>query len=1024
MLRLSGYRVEVSGVLAACSWLRWALPLCVALALGTEMPTGAAQPNIVFIMADDMGIAELGVTGQLDRAANELPSIDTPNLDSLAMNGLMMNNFYATPICASTRSAVMTGFHNGHSSIDRNGGNNGGNAIRGSDYTMAEMLKSAGYRTAGYGKWGLGGYDHTVTGGGVGNASTAAITHPDATPTANGFDEFYGYLNQVHAHDYYVDFLWEQDGTGGMQVDPVSSSSYSHDLMANRNLQFISDNADPTGENPFFVYGAYTIPHSRFDPPDDAIRQNYLGRGYSNAEANYASMITRLDNTVGDIVDRLKDPNGDGDLSDSVYDNTLIIFTSDNGGTPGENSLFDGGGGLRDDKGSVHEGGTRSPFIAHWNNTIEPDIVNTEDIASLDDLFATFADLAGADRPVGMDSASIAGLFNGEQAEYRASHVFEAANAGDWSIRVGEWKLSKSGSNVMGLYHLPSDPDENDNQFATSPAIANLLHQVALDEGVEADAGSSPSQTTNIVQSKTWAPVANSGSWNAAVNWSGGTQLNTRGTPANNFATGPSANWIATIDNSTTNALESVVSANSKVLGMHVKGSSAAMKVVVSSGVSLEARNGAIIDDGGTVHLESATFNTMRNIDIRPGGTLSGAGEISSGYDTTGTPFVFKSTVTNSGSVDISPGNQATSFTDAASNGGFEMGSGNPFSQTDSWDNFGGDQSRNARNQSNPSAGSSRGIVGVSSTGAAVSPSQITDRSITAGDVYSLEFKYAGASGWDIGSDEVRVAVYYEDNGTPVDLYTVEVNPTLNFATGYDQFSATLPAISDTNAVGKSLRIRFESTGATGEFASIDEFRLSYANDTTSSDSILSIDGDYRQTADGKLAIDILDSGDAAGVDFDQLVATGTAVLDGTLTLSVEQDTSLVDYQTLNIIDAAVVEGKFTSVEGVASSGNRGLAVSYESDGVVVQLALMGDANLDGVVDVSDFNVWNANKFTHCGTWETGDFTGDGLVDVSDFNVWNANKFTSVDAVPEPNGMVLLVPGLGVICGGWLRRRT
>jgi arylsulfatase A len=155
----------------------------------------APRPNIVLIMVDDMGYSELGVTGQLDRAANSQPAIETPNIDALAQQGLMVNNFYATPICASTRGALMTGFHNGHSSIDRNGGNNGGNALRDVDVTMAQNLKAAGYTTGQYGKWGVGGFDHTQTAGGVDNITTAEITHPDATPASKGFDEYYGYLN-------------------------------------------------------------------------------------------------------------------------------------------------------------------------------------------------------------------------------------------------------------------------------------------------------------------------------------------------------------------------------------------------------------------------------------------------------------------------------------------------------------------------------------------------------------------------------------------------------------------------------------------------------------------------------------------------------------------------------------------------------------------------------------------------------------------------------------------------------------
>ncbi|MEM7311653.1 MAG: sulfatase-like hydrolase/transferase [Planctomycetota bacterium] len=991
--------------------------LAVSILLIFAAVAGAqSRPNIVFIMADDMGVAELGVTGQLDRAANGLPSIDTPNLDTLAVNGLRMNRFYATPICASTRSAVMTGFHNGHSSIDRNGGNNGGNAMRDVDVTMAEMLKSAGYTTAGYGKWGLGGYDHTATGGGVGNIATAAITHPLATPANQGFDEFYGYLNQVHAHDYYVDFLWEQDGNGGMRLDPVSRNDYSHDLMANRTLDFISRNADPTGDDPFFVYGAYTIPHNDFNPPNDAILQDYVSRGYSSAQANYAAMITRLDNTVGDIVDRLHDPNGDGDQSDSVFDNTLILFASDNGGTGNENNLFGGDGGLRGTKGSVHEGGTRSPFIASWNGTIAPGQVDDTNMAALEDLFASFAELAGAEVPVGMDSASFAGRFTGEPIERRASRVFEARNANDWAIVVDDWKLSKSGSNSFGLYHLPSDPDENNNRFGSSPAIASLLTQMALDEGVESDAGSGAAQTTHIVQYKNWMPQNGSDDWNAAANWSGGTATNTRGTTANNFNTGPASNWIATINNSEGGTRTASLSRDSTVLGMEILGSAGNMQVRVEAGVTLRAHNGVRVESLGRLTLDNANLETVRTVEVQHGAVLSGSGTISTGYDTTGTPFVLKSYVENDGRLEISPSDSGVSLIDVVQNGGFELGTGNPYSQTTAWSNLGGDNSRNARNTSNPAAGAYRGIVGISGdgTGTAISPFQATGHTIALGDEYLLEFEYAGASGWDEGSDEIEVAVYYTDGGNVIDLFNTTVNPSQNFGAGYDSFSTTLPAVTDPNSVGRELLIRFESSGGSGEFASIDELSLSLTQPTATL-SRLTIDGDYDQFSDGVLAIDLIGEVGQAGVDFDQLVVTHDARLDGVLELAVAMGITLVEYSPMEIISAATVDGTFAMVDG-AVQGSRGLAVTYEEDSVLVQLALLGDANLDGVVDISDFNIWNANKFTAGGTWESGDFNGDGVTDTSDFNIWNANKFTSLArTVPEPSACGLLLLGLLVV---------
>ena len=610
----------------------------VALSFGqTASNLVAAQPNIVLIMVDDMGYGELGITGQLDRAGNGLPHIDTPNIDALAQQGLMLENYYATPKCAPSRGSMMTGFHNGHSSVDRNGGNNGGNSLREVDYTMAQHLSAAGYTTGIYGKWGLGGYNHNQTGGGVGNISTAAVTHPDSTPVAKGFDEFYGYMNQVHAHDYYVDFLWEHDtdgsgDPGGVQIDPVNSSDYTHDLIADKSLQFVSDHADASGQNPFFLYLPYTIPHSDFNPPNDAIRQAYVNAGYTSQQADYAAMMKRMDNSVGDIVDRLKDPDGNGQQDDSVYDDTIILYFTDNGGTS-QNSLFSGGAGLRGNKGSVYEGGMKSPFIAHWNGTIAPGQVNSDRIAGLDDMFATLSDLAGAEAAIGLDGVSIAGLFHGNEAQKRSFHIFEG-DGSSWAIRMRDWKLV----NGSALYHLPTDPDENNNVASNNQAIFNLLDQIARDEGVLSDAGTGAAQTTHIVQYKTWNSQAGSTDWSQNNNWSGGTEFNTRGTAANGFDTPPADSWIATIDNQAGAPQLINVETSSEVLALDVAGTNSEMLVVVDKDASLMARNGVRIRSGATVLIDGGTLQTVREIHVQPGGTLAGAGEINTSYNTTGTP--------------------------------------------------------------------------------------------------------------------------------------------------------------------------------------------------------------------------------------------------------------------------------------------------------------------------------------------------------------------------------------------------
>ena len=976
----------------------------------------ATKPNIVLIMVDDMGFGELGVTGQLDRAALNQKHIDTPQIDALAQQGMMLNNFYATPICASTRGSLMTGFHNGHSSIDRNGGNNGGNALRDVDYTMAEALKTQGYTTGQYGKWGLGGYNHNQTGGGIDNINNAAITHPDATPASQGFDEFLGYLNQVHAHDYYVNFLWEHDtdnsgDVGGMQIFPTSTSDYSHDTIADRSLQFVTDHA---GNDPFFLYLPYTIPHSDFNPPQDAVWQSYKNAGYTDKEADYAAMMSRMDTSVGDIVRRLKDPDQNGSQDDSVYDNTLIIFTSDNGGTPNENSLFGGAAGLRGSKGSVYEGGTKSPFIAHWNGTIAPGTVDNTTIAGLDDLFATFTDLSGAETPVGLDGTSLAGLFNGGDREDREVFIFEG-NGTSWSIRMGEWKMV----NGSELYHLPSDGNENNNIIGANAAIAALMNQVALDEGVLSDAGSGATQTTHIVQYKNWA----GGDWNIAGSWAGGSATNTRGTAANNFNTGPANNWVATVDNAGFTAQQTDVTANSEVLGLDLTGSGAQMSIVINDGVSLTARNGARVGLGGRIKLEGGSLKTIRDIVVQQGGELAGHGSVARVYHTAGTPFNLDADVVNDGLVTvgengalIDDSGESTTPVELAQNGGFEDGSGNAFSQINNWFNFSdGQQGINGRNTSGPAQGAFRAIVGENSNGNTPSPAQDTGHAIALGDEYSLSFRHASASGWDAGIDQTKATLYYLNNGAPVDLDSLTVVTDAGYATA----STTFAPISDPNAVGESLFIRFESIATPTAFAALDTVSLTIdvpvpgqpAGLTT-----LTIEGDYTQSTTGVLAIDLLTGSDAANPEHDQLIVEGAASLAGELRIGLVQGFAANIGESFTILSAGSVTGTFDSVQGNTVAEGLRLVPVYQADTVelVVQLAadLDGDGDVDGV-DLSGFFSSFTGPNNGAPPDPLADLDGDGDVDGVDLSqAFSAFTGPLVSAnVPEPMTAVLFVIG-------------
>lgn len=1018
----------------------------------------APRPNIVLILADDLGINDLGVYGQNARKAAGQDYISTPHLDALAYSGLRFTDMY-TPatVCAPTRASILTGFHSGHAAVDSNGLNsNGGNALRGVDYSFAQGLQASGYRTGAFGKWGSGmdGTQLTPTATNANaliNHPNPQVTHPDSIPMAKGFDEFYGYLNHIHAHKYYIEYLWEHDpnNPGDMRVDwSPTPSDYAHDLIAARSIDFIRNHAGSS--EPFFMYGEYTIPHSDFNPPKDEFWDLYAvdqGLDDPNVPPNkpdYGAMISRMDHNVGQIIEALEDPDGDPSTDDSVLDNTLIIFATDNGPTKGANNWFDSNGIYRGVKNDVYEGAHRTPFIASWQGQIVPLDPNVGDVNSthkgqLTDLFATFSELAGVEAPLGIDSRSMAGLFTGDEVEEHDYLIWEDRPSGDWAIRMGDYKLLKTGNDMderIELFDLGTDPSETTN-LLNSPtpeqsAVASLLQSIVLDEGVESDAGSGGAQNTHIVQYKTWAPVAASTDFEDATNWSGGSQFNTRGTPANNFATGPANNWIPTIDNTSGSPQQVVVDSSTEVLAFELSGSTASIDMLIEQNATLMARNGAWINSGAKVELDGGTLQTVRDIEVRAGGTLAGRGDINTSYDTSGTPFTLEAHVENEGTLDVGGaqafGGGPPTQTELVSNGGFELGTGNPFAGTDDWFNYTGNDTLNARNGTNPSSGSFRGILGLNSNGAnEPAPAQATGHLLALGDTFTVSFDYAGAGQWEVGADQFQVTLYYDDfDFGEVDLFSWTVTPNLSFSAGYDQFQITSNALVDGNAVGEELLIRFETLASPGEFASIDNVSI-LVEDVSEVLNILNIEGTYTQTTAAVAQFDLWGNGGEAGIDFDQLVATGEVELDGTLEVFESGGFNASIGDQFPLILGGSIAGQFAEVTGPAVTDGR-WHVDYGPTAATLVLLYSADFNADGTVDNSDLSLWNAGfGMSRDADPLDGDANGDLRVDSQDFLIWQRqfgksvtlSLSSAVQAVPEPSSLQLLFLGLlGLRRGG------
>lgn len=445
--------------------------LLISLLLGGEPAAGdpPARPNIVFVLADDLGWAELGSYGQT--------KIRTPRLDELAEGGMRFTQHYAgAPVCAPSRCVLMTGMHPGHAYVRDNteGGGWGPDSIEGQrpllpgTATIGTVLKSAGYATACIGKWGLGGPDST------------------GAPERQGFDHFFGYLCQRRAHNFYPTHLWkdgEKIPLEGNEWGNLVGEHYAHDLMTEDALEWVRANH----EQPFFLYLPYTIPHLALQVPDDSLAE-YSGlwedppyeggKGYlphSEPRAAYAAMVTRMDRDIGRVVDLLNELG--------VRENTIVMFASDNGATfdigGADSPFFESCGPFRGRKGSVWEGGIRVPLIANWPGQIAPGQVS-DHLSAFWDLMETCADLAGTEAPRNDGISLVPTLLGrGEQEQHRYLYWEFPGYRGQQAMRWGKWKAVRrnlvSGKVRTQLFDLDIDPGEARDLSANKPEVLRQM---------------------------------------------------------------------------------------------------------------------------------------------------------------------------------------------------------------------------------------------------------------------------------------------------------------------------------------------------------------------------------------------------------------------------------------------------------------------------------------------------------------------------------------------------------------------
>lgn len=427
---------------------RFALLALVALFPVFAGATEPAPPNIIYVLADDFGYGDLGCFGQ--------KLIQTPNIDRLAQEGIRFTDHYTgAPLCAPARCVLVTGKHTGHARIRDNAGLEKGQ-LQDTDTTFAEVLKTKGYATACIGKWGLG----------------AAGTAGD--PLKRGFDHFFGYLDQTAAHFYYPAELVRDGKTVKLEENAGGKHAvYSHDLFTEDALRFVEDNKG----KPFLVYLAYTIPHAELLVPEDSLKE-YAGKweekpfpgphygAQPQPRAARAAMITRMDRDIGRIVDKLK--------ALGIEKNTLVIFTGDNGPAVAggaDPKFFQSSGPLKGMKYSLDEGGIREPFVAWWPTKIAAGGTSSF-VSGFQDMLPTFAELAGAQVPAGLDGVSIVGALTGKpQAKRPAPYLYWEYN-GSQAVRFDHWKaIRKSPEGEVSLYDLGADIGETKDLAKANPEI-------------------------------------------------------------------------------------------------------------------------------------------------------------------------------------------------------------------------------------------------------------------------------------------------------------------------------------------------------------------------------------------------------------------------------------------------------------------------------------------------------------------------------------------------------------------------
>lgn len=450
-------------------------------------PKNSKPPNIIYILADDLGYGDIGVYGQT--------LFETPNLDRLAKGGMQFLQHYSgSTVCAPSRSALMTGQHTGHTFIRGNSErgftleNEGQYPLASEELTIAEALKEAGYRTAAFGKWGLG------------------YPGSEGAPNSQGFDQFYGFNCQRVAHNYYPTHLWDNQLKEDLKGnDGNTAQTYAPELIHQKALSFLEENKDA----PFFMFYPSVIPHAELVAPEEYMvkyrgkflpekkhvnakkKDGYSVSGYNSqveSHAAFAAMVNILDDQVGEIMDKVHELG--------IAENTLIIFTSDNGPHKeggADPDYFDSNGPLKGYKRDLYEGGIRVPMMAYWPSKIQPGSTSNHPSAFWD-FFPTAIEIAGVKKEfAGIDGISFLPTLVGKEQKSHPYLYWEfLERGGRQAVLMNQWKgirlnMAKNPDAPIELYRLTDDIGEENNLAQEYPQIVKKMDRLMKEAHVNSE---------------------------------------------------------------------------------------------------------------------------------------------------------------------------------------------------------------------------------------------------------------------------------------------------------------------------------------------------------------------------------------------------------------------------------------------------------------------------------------------------------------------------------------------------------